>query len=91
LFSVVPPTTVVNVCGTAVGDVSMAQELWSPEVDVAGAIDFYSGDTRVVRVEGAAADHLRTQHGEKHTALVAQVTEVVSEHGLVVLRVGSTA
>ncbi len=89
LFSTCAPTTVVSVCGTALDDVCDNQELWTPEIGSAGPICFYRGDVPAVRLDGHAADHVRSGNGDRHTPMVAQVVEVERDHGLVTIRVGS--
>lgn len=89
LFSTCAPSTVVNVCGIALGELCDEQELWTPEVSAAGPICFYSGDVPVVMLEGHAADHVRAEHRNRHAPVVAQVVQVERDHGLVTLRVGS--
>jgi hypothetical protein len=89
LFSACVPSTVVNVCGTALCHVNDNQELWTPDVGPSGPICFYSGDVPAVRLEGAPADHVRSQPRSQHAPVVAQVMTVERDHGLVVLRVGS--
>ncbi len=90
LFSTFAPSAVVNVCGTALGDVGDNQELWTPDVSPTGPICFYRGDVPAVRLEGAAADHVRAEHRDKHVPILAQIVHIERDHGLVTLRVGSS-
>jgi hypothetical protein len=87
LFATLTPEMIVSLCGTAVGPVTLAQELWAQPANDGGPIDFYSGPTLAVRLEGAAADHLRGQQASTSSPVVAQVTDVEEEHGLVTLRI----
>ncbi|MCC7536891.1 MAG: hypothetical protein IT379_11790 [Deltaproteobacteria bacterium] len=89
LFSAVPPEAVVTVLATAIAEVQECRELWTPNVNAPGPIDFYDGDIAVVRVEGADADHLRARDDD--APMVAQVLQVDREHGLVELKVTSTS
>jgi hypothetical protein len=91
LFSACVPSTVMNVCGTALREVDNDDELWTPEVNVSGPICFYRGGEPAVRLDGPAADHVRSEHGDRHVPIVAQVVQVERDHGLVTLRVGSPA
>jgi hypothetical protein len=88
LFSTMSPEMVVSLCGTAVGPVIVAQELWTPELTAGGPIEFYCGENPAVRLEGAAADHLRSQCAQPHSSMVAQVVEVEQDHGIVFLKIG---
>ena len=89
LFSACVPSTVVNVCGTALCDLDSHQELWAPVVAATGPIDFYRGDVAAVRLHGGPADHVRSQRGTRDAPVVARIVHVEREHGLVLLRVGS--
>lgn len=88
LLAAIPPEMVVNLCGRAVGPVMIAQELWTPEVSSDGPIEFYCGEQPAVRLEGAAAAHLREQCAESHSQVVAQVVDLEKDHGLVTLKIG---
>ncbi len=88
LLAVIPPAMVVSLCGTAVGPVTLAQELWTPEVTGDGPIEFYYGEQRAVRLDGAAAKHLRDQCADSHSQVVAQVVDLEHDHGLVTIKIG---
>lgn len=88
LLAMIPPEMVVNLCGRAVGPVMLAQELWTPEVNNEGPIEFYCGELPAVRLEGAAATHLRDQCAEPHSQIVARVVDLEQDHGLVTLKIG---
>ena len=88
LLGAIPPEMVVNLCGTAVGPVTVAEELWTPEVTPDGPIEFYRGDSLAVRLDGPAAAHLREQCAEAHVQVVARVVELDQDHGVVELNIG---
>ena len=89
LFSACPPQTVIDLCGTALRDVDVMQELWAPPVDNWGPIQFFSGDVPVVQLDTAAANYLRSEQCDSLAPVVAQVVQVERDHRLVMLRVGS--
>lgn len=89
LFSACLPDAVVNVCGTALGDVSSGDELWASEVNPTGPVNFYRGNLPAVGLDGPAADHVRAEHDGRAAPLVAQVVHVERDYGLVTLRVRS--
>jgi hypothetical protein len=89
LLSACTPTTVVSVQGVAVGSVAASDALWAPEVMPTGPITLFNGDEPAVMVDGDAADHVRAERRDGDGPVFAQVTEVDTDHGLVVVRVGS--
>lgn len=89
LFSACRPDAVVNACGTALGDVNSGDELWAPEVDPSGPVNFYRGNLPAVRLDGPAADHVRAECVAGAAPVVAQVVQVERDHGLVTLRIRS--
>lgn len=90
LFSDLSPEMIVSLCGTAVGPVTLAQELWTPAFTAGGPIEFFCGDDPKVRLEGTAADLLRAQYAQPHSSVVAQVVEVEEDHGIVKIKIGVT-
>ncbi|MBA2540164.1 MAG: hypothetical protein H0V17_11055 [Deltaproteobacteria bacterium] len=87
LLGTIRPEMRVNLCGRAIGPVRLADELWTPTLKPDGPIDFFVGTEPSVRLEGAAAEHLRGQCANSR-AVVARVVDLEQEHGLVTLTVG---
>ena len=93
LFTDCPPETTTSVCGSVVNEsaVTPKGELWAPcpATDSTGPVQFFCGGVRAVEVAGDAADYLRREYGGSGTPVLGQVVQLVAEHGLAVLRVGS--
>ena len=87
LFAALPPETIATVYGSVLCAIDAANELWTPELDPAKPIRFFSGDQLAVEIVGPSATHLFRNYGNSAAPLLAQVVEIDAEEGIARLRV----
>lgn len=87
LFAALPPETIATVYGSVLCAIDAVNELWTPELEAAKPIHFFSGDQPAVEIVGPAAAQLFRNYRKSAAPLLAQVVEIDAEEGIARLRV----
>lgn len=85
LFSLCPTETEVTLLASVREEACVADELWAPAVELLGPIEFYCGDVVVARIDGAEADLLRQEYGNRGAPVIARIVEL--EDGIARLKI----